>query len=54
LVVDVPEQSDEEAFAALEQSVVCEVELGPWNWAFATSGPAHNNAAIKERNFRSI
>jgi hypothetical protein len=46
--------SGEEAFAALEQSVVCGVELPPWNWAFATIDPVHKSAATRERILRSI
>lgn len=44
----------EEAFAALEQSVVCEVEVPPMNWALAAIDPAHNSAATKKSILRSI
>lgn len=54
LVDDVPVHAGEEAFAALEQSVVCEVEPLSRNWAFAVIVPAHNSAATKERNLRGI
>jgi hypothetical protein len=50
----VPAHCGEEAFAGLEQSVVCEVELPPINWALAVIDPAHNSAATRESILRSI
>lgn len=49
-----PVHAGEEAFAALEQSIVCEVEPLSRNWAFAAIVPAHNSATTKERNLRGI